>query len=236
MVRIIAHRGSSKQFPENSLAAFQQAVRSGAGALEVDLRRSADGLIYCFHDYHLSRLTGYSGYFRRTDSSAIDKLRLLSSESVLRFEDFLEEFAGRTEFVFDIKSAGIEVEILRLVAPHSHRTGMIFSSFNSKTIARIKALSPRTKTALIVGPMRNLKMKFDLSAHLIDKLTELNCHAVHLSHHIAKEGLVGRLSGAGFTVAVWTVDDLEAGVKLKNIGVNGIITNVPDVMKPLACQ
>lgn len=236
MVRIIAHRGSSKQFPENSLAAFQQAVKTGADALEVDLRRSADGRIYCFHDYHLSRLTGYSGYFRRTDSSIISRLRLLSSEPVLRFEDFLEEFVGRSEFVFDVKSAGIEVEILRLVALHPHRAATVFSSFNSKIVARIKSLSPRTKTALIVGPMRNLKMKFDLSAHLIDKLTELSCHAVHLSHHIAKEALVRRLSGAGFAVAVWTVDDLETGVKLKNIGVDGIITNVPELMKPLACE
>jgi glycerophosphoryl diester phosphodiesterase len=233
MVRIIAHRGSSRLLPENSLAAFRHATESGADALEVDLRRSADGRIYCFHDPNLSRLTGYSGYLRRTDSKAVDRLRLPASEPVLRFEEFLEEFAGRIEFVFDVKSAGIEAEILRLVAQQPRKSPMIFSSFNSKILIRIKSLAPKSKTALIVGPMRNLKLKFDLSAYMVNTLTQLNCHAVHLSRHIAKEGLVRRLLGAGLVVAVWTVDDYEIGAKLIGMGVGGLITNVPEEMTPL---
>jgi glycerophosphoryl diester phosphodiesterase len=234
MTRIIAHRGSSKLFPENSLAAFRFALESGADALEVDLRSSRDGVIYCFHDYHLSRMTGFSGYLSRTDSRTIDKLHLDSRQHLLRFDRFLHEFAGRIDMVLDIKSAGIESELLAALGRRSTDPALIFSSFNAKIISRIKALSPRSHTALIVGPIRNVKMKLDFSANLIERLLSLRCDAVHLSRLLAKPGVVKRLTEAGFTVAVWTVDNEITARRLFTSGVNGIITNLPEKMPHLS--
>ena len=233
MTRIIAHRGSSKLFPENSLAAFRYAVEAGADALEVDLRCSRDGVIYCFHDYHLSRMTGYSGYLSRTDSKTIDKLHLDSRQHLLRFDRFLHEFAGRTEIVLDIKSAGIESEIIAALGRHVSDPAIIFSSFNAKIIGRIKTLAPRSHTALIVGPIRNVKMKLDFSANLIERLEALRCHAVHMSKLLAKPGAVHKITEAGFVVAVWTVDNEVVARRLISSGVDGIITNIPEKMNQL---
>jgi glycerophosphoryl diester phosphodiesterase len=228
MVRIIAHRGASNAYPENSLTAFRKAVASGADSLEVDLRRSADSVIYCFHDYHLRRLTGFSGYVQRTHSRQIDRLRLLDSEPTLRFDHFLEEFAGKVEIVLDIKSTGIEADILRLLARLPKRSEIICSSFNSRILSRLKTLRPQTRTALILGPLRNLKMKLDIGSYIVNRLTKLDCMAAHLSVRIARERVVGKLIVAGFDVAVWTVDDCDSAVRLANYGVGGIITNVPE--------
>ncbi|MGB5107177.1 MAG: glycerophosphodiester phosphodiesterase [Candidatus Zixiibacteriota bacterium] len=230
MARIIAHRGSSKLFPENSLAAFRFATDAGSDALEVDLRASKDGVIYCFHDYHLSRTTGFSGYLSRTDSRTIDKLHLDSRQHLLRFDRFLHEFAGRIEIVLDIKSAGIESEIISALGRHATDPAVIYSSFNTKIISRIKTLSPRSHTALIVGPIRNVKMKLDFSANLIERVQALRCNAVHLSKLLAKPGVIKRISGAGCAVAVWTVDNELSARRLINSGVNGIITNLPEKM------
>ena len=234
MARIIAHRGSSKLFPENSLAAFRYATESGADALEVDLRSSKDGVIYCFHDYHLSRMTGFSGYLSRTDSRTIDKLHLDSRQHLLRFDRFMHEFAGRIEIVLDIKTAGIESELISAMGRHASDPAIIYSSFNTKIIGRIKTLSPRSQTALIVGPIRNVKMKLDFSANLIERVQSLRCSAVHLSRLLAKPGVVKRLSSAGLAVAVWTVDNELSARRLISSGVNGIITNLPEKMIHLA--
>jgi glycerophosphoryl diester phosphodiesterase len=228
MVRIIAHRGASHAYPENSLVAFRRAVASGANSLEVDLRRSVDGVIYCFHDYHLRRLTGHSGYVQLTHSRQIDRLRLLDSEPALRFDHFLEEFAGKIEIVLDIKSAGIETDILRLLSRTPKRAEIICSSFNSRILSRLKALRPQTRTALILGPLRNLKMKLDIGSYIVNRLKKLDCAAAHLSVRIARERVIGKLIAAGFDVAAWTVDDCDTAVKLANYGVSGIITNVPE--------
>lgn len=228
MARIIAHRGSSRLLPENSLAAFRYATDSGADALEVDLRCSRDGVIYCFHDYHLSRLTGFSGYLSRTDSQTIDKLHVDSRQHLLRFDRFLHEFVGRIEIVLDIKSAGIETNLLEMLGRHATDPAIIFSSFNTKIISRIKTFSPRSQTALIVGPIRNVKMKLAFAANLTERLQTLSCRVVHLSQLLAKPGVVKRLSESGYTVAVWTVDNELTARRLINSGVDGIITNLPE--------
>ncbi len=230
MARIIAHRGSSKMFPENSLAAFRYAAESGADSLEVDLRASRDGHVYCFHDYHLARMTGYSGYLSRTPARVVDKLRVQSRQHVLHFERFVQEFAGRIEIVLDIKSPGVEGDIIRILGRHATAPWIVYSSFNAKIIARIKTLAPAGKTALIVGPIRNLKVKFDFPSHLIERLYGLRCAAVHLSRLIAKPGLVKRLTAAGIAVAVWTVDDIAAARQFGFSGVDAIITNTPEVL------
>jgi len=210
------------------MIAFRTAVASGADSLEVDLRRSADGVIYCFHDYHLRRLTGFSGYVQRTHSRQIDRLRLLDSEPALRFDHFLEEFAGKIEIVLDIKSTEIETDILRLLSRAPKRAEIICSSFNSRILSRLKTMRPQVRTALILGPLRNLKVKLDIGFYIVNRLTKLDCMAAHLSVRIARERVVHKLIAAGFDVAVWTIDDCDSAVRLASYGVGGIITNVPE--------
>ncbi len=212
------------------MAAFRRAAACGADSLEVDLRRSADGVIYCFHDYHLKRLTGFSGYVQRTHSRQIDRLRLSGKEPPLRFDHFLEEFAGRIGIVLDIKSTGIETDILRHLSRAPKRADVICSSFNSRIISRLKALRPQTRTALILGPIRNLKVKLDIGSYIVNRLSKLECTAAHLSVRIARERVVNRLIAAGFGVAAWTVDDCDTALGLAGNGVTGIITNVPEEM------
>ena len=210
------------------MIAFRTAVASGADSLEVDLRRSVDGVIYCFHDYHLRRLTGFSGYVQRTHSRQIDRLRLLDSEPALRFDHFLEEFAGKIEIVLDIKSTEIEADILRLLSRAPKRAEIICSSFNSRILSRLKTMRPQVRTALILGPLRNLKVKLDIGFYIVNRLTKLDCMAAHLSVRIARERVVHKLIAAGFDVAVWTIDDCDSAVRLAGYGVGGIITNVPE--------
>jgi len=230
MLRIIAHRGSSKLYPENSLAAFEHALKAGADGLEVDLRRSADDRLYCFHDQNLFRLTGYTGRLRRTDSSVIRRLKLMRREPILNFEHFLESFGGKTRIVLDIKSAGVEDQIVELISGLGIRHDITYSSFQKRILQRVKALDPKARTALIVGPIRNLPLKLDLGRFLVGCLRGLQCDAIHISRHLAREAIVRKVRKAGFEVVVWTVDDLVLAKQHLKQGVHSIITNVPEAM------
>lgn len=234
MMRIIAHRGSCRAYPENSLAAFSHAKVSGADALEVDLRRSADGKVYCYHDSLLNRLTGFKGEFESTESAIIERLKLRSQEPVLSFESFLEAFGNRIEIVLDVKTTGIEREILSLISSIPGGFPIIISSFHSSVLREIKRVAPPARTALIVGPIRNLRPRLDLTDYILRHAEEVGCEALHLSRRVAGARRVLRLQREGYRVCVWTVDDEKAFHKYRDLGVAGIITNVPESLVRMA--
>jgi glycerophosphoryl diester phosphodiesterase len=160
----------------------------------------------------------------------LDTLKLKSKEPLLRFDQFAKQFGGKVELVLDIKSAGIESEVLQIVASQRLFGSTIFSSFNQKVLATIKLLAPKARTAMIAGPVRNLKMKINLKAHLVKSLKRLHCSDIHISQRIARGALIERLNESGFTVAVWTVDEPEKARELVEMGVDGLFTNDPLLM------
>jgi len=231
MAQIIAHRGSSRIHPENTAAAFVHAVESGADALEVDIRRSADNVLYCFHDNHLRRLTGHSGTVEKIESAVLDTLKVNGSEPPLRFDDFLKRFGNRAGIVLDVKSAGIEELLLREIDANPPRRELIFSSFSADILLRLARLRPGLRLAYIIGPWRNLGWRSGISASLIARLQQLGCSAAHLQKRLARPESVAALHAAGLAVSVWTVDDPEAAAKLIAAGVDGIISNRPESLR-----
>jgi glycerophosphoryl diester phosphodiesterase len=214
-------------FPENSLAAFVHARQSGAHLLEVDLRRSADGKLYCYHDRQLARLTGFKGEFEKTDSSVIDSLRLKLQEPVLSFESFLSNFGGKIGIVLDIKSERVEEDIVSLTSRLSDRFPLVYSSFHPEVITRIRELLPSASTALIVGPLRNLRPRLDITEYLLRLGQRIGCGGIHLSRRLAGRKRIGRLIAEGFSLCLWTIDDGPSAEKYLKLGVSGIITNTP---------
>lgn len=179
-------------------------------------------------------MTGFSGYLSRTDSKTIDKLQLDAKQHLLRFDRFVHEFAGRVEIILDIKVAGAEEQIIKTLGRHANDPAVIYSSFNPKIISRVRNLLPRARTALIVGPVRNVKVKLDFSSHLVEKLQTLRANAVHLSKLLARPVIIKRLSDAGFSVAIWTVDNEVSARRMIASGVDGIISNTPEKLLHLS--
>jgi glycerophosphoryl diester phosphodiesterase len=228
MTRIIAHRGASAAYPENSLSAFSRAQLVGADSLEVDLRRSKDNKIYCYHDRQLGRLTGHRAEFENTDSSAIDRMKLHSQEPILSFESFLASFGDKIGIVLDIKSTGLEQAIITMTGSLSDRFPLVFSSFDAAVISGIRQLRPPANTALIVGPLRNLRPRFGVTDYLLKQADHIGCNGIHLNRRLAGRRRIERLLAAGLSVCLWTVDDTEAVDKYVEQGVSGIISNVPE--------
>ena len=104
------------------------------------------------------------------------------------------------------------------------------SSFFPWVIRRIKNLNSESRTALILGQERVIRLNV-MARPVIERLvTALGISAIHLQETIATASLVDKLGRLGVTVFVWTVDNPDKIRKLLKIGVDGIITNCPDVL------
>lgn len=89
---LIAHRGYSSRYPENSFQAYEEALRAGADGFECDLRISSDEELILFHDHNLLRLTGERGRVESSSFERLKKLRVLGSEPIPSLEEVLNEF------------------------------------------------------------------------------------------------------------------------------------------------
>ena len=102
-MKIVAHRGYSARFPENSLLAFERAAEAGADWVETDLRRSADGVLVCWHDPDLERVTGVATEIARTSAAVLTSIALPGAARVHRLAEVLACVRGRVPAMLDVK-------------------------------------------------------------------------------------------------------------------------------------
>ena len=143
---VIAHRGASREAPENTPAAFEAAIALGADVAELDVRRTADGVLVVHHNASrrgvpLAMLT-YSGLVR------------LSRHEPPRFDTVLDLCAGRIALDIEVKEAGYEAEVIEESSRRFPRNRLLYTSFEESVIGTIKRLDPDARCGLLLGPGR----------------------------------------------------------------------------------
>lgn len=220
---VIAHRGASSAFPENTVAAFSGAVAMGADGVELDVRRTADGALAVSHDDTLpdgrvvvelrrSQLPGEVPVL----AEALDAC---GSLSVVNIE--IKNWPDDKDF--DPSEAVADAVVALLEArDERHDSRHLISSFHLPTIDRVRELAPDLATAWLLGFVDDL-------GPLIDRAAAQGHSAVHPHHVFASEELVRRAHDLGLAVNVWTCDEPDRIRWLAEIGVDGVVTNEPDV-------
>ncbi len=227
---VIAHRGASREAPGNTPAAFEAAIATGADAIELDVRRTSDGVLVVHHN--ASRrgvqvaMQTYSALVRRSryEPPSLDAV--------------LEQCAGRIALDVEIKEPGHEAEVLDLVSGRFTRDQLLFTSFEESVIIAVKRLDQGARCGLLLGPgrlhtraQRYESLPFDL-AH--------RCGADVLVVHqwlAAPRGRTRRARASslleearqrGIPVIVWTVNGPQRlRAYLADGRVAGIITDLP---------
>lgn len=219
---VIAHRGASKAEPENTLAAFRRAAQMGSDAVELDVRRTADGLMAVHHDAHLpdGRLI-----------SAIEAADLPAHVPLL--PDALDACAGMWVNI-EIKnwhedpdydpSDRLAVTVTDHLASRGEDHRWLISSFSRHTIDACRTVRPTVRTAwLTVG----------VPDERIDRVARDLAGTGHTAYHPWVEALtlacVEACHAHGLAVNTWTCDDPTRMAELIEWGIDGICTNVPDV-------
>jgi glycerophosphoryl diester phosphodiesterase len=189
-VKVAHHRGANRYAPENTLPAYEKAIRLGADFVEFDIRTTRDGVPFLLHDGKLDRTTNAMGPIRELDSAAVARLDAgawfglpFANTPVPTLDDFLKAVGGRVELYVDAKDISPEtlVEVLR-------SRGLIEQSVvyqNPLYLARLKAIEPKLRR---MPPLSNPALldliadrlepyAFDTSWGVLSKPLIDRCHA-----------------------------------------------------------
>ncbi|KQV77338.1 glycerophosphodiester phosphodiesterase [Nocardioides sp. Root122] len=231
----IAHRGGMALAPENTLAAFGRATSLGLTHLETDVQTTRDRHVVCFHDTTLRRVTGHPGRISDLDLADVRRLRVHGTDRVPTLGEAMAAFP-QARFAIDLKDEASIGAMARLLAAHpSWAKRICVAGAWSRWLRRLQdeapgvttALGWRSLTSLIAcsrGGVRPVGVGTSggAFAHVPMRLGRLSIHS---------ERVIDRAHELGIRVVVWTVDDPATMRTLLDAGVDGIITDRPDVLR-----
>ncbi len=160
---IAGHRGYFAKEIENTLAAFQRAIREKVDFVEFDVVRTSDDVPIVFHDQRVDRLLNGKGFVRDFTLSEIQRLEYKDGQKILTLEEFFQETRGKIRPLLEIKSKGLVAEILSLVHKYDVEKDVIIQSFRASELHRCMALRPDLSYAKNIGPILKFGFLGDIS-------------------------------------------------------------------------
>ncbi|MDR3191642.1 MAG: glycerophosphodiester phosphodiesterase [Treponema sp.] len=234
-MKVIAHRGYSGRYPENTMLAFKKAAEAGADEIEMDVQLTKDGTVVITHDESLERVTGVKGWVRDFDFA---ELRKLDASSVFRGEYGFNPIPSLEEYLVWVKDTaivtnielknsdfyyeGLEEKTIALIQKQGLEGRIIFSSFNHASLLKCKKLCPPIPCGVLVEQHVG-------GAGYYIKSSGLDFY--HPAIRFLSGEVVEDCENHGVAINVWTVNDMDGLLKAEAWGLRGIITNFPDVCK-----
>ena len=217
---VVAHRGASAHAAENTIAAFEAAVRFGADGVELDVRATADGALAVHHDPALA------------DGREVHEL--LADELPAHVCDLAEAFAASAQLLVNVEikadrpGSGVALAAPVVEACRTWGGPVLVSSFDPAAVDEVRRLDPDLPTA-------QLTFLLDRSAGDVVRWVAGRGHAAWHPFHVTLDAdAVAVAHAAGLQVNTWTVDDPGRVAELAGWGVDAIVTNdVPATMAAL---
>lgn len=238
MALIIAHRGFSGKYPENTMLAFKKAIEIGAGGIELDVHLSKDGQLVVMHDKNLERTTNGTGLINQTMYSEIAKLDAGQGEHPPLLEPVIALCKEHGTFLnIEIKARDVEKQVVDLIKQYKAEQIVLVSSFIHSTVQEVKRLEPSIQTAVLV-PNSATSMTSKLlakvfnrpQAALIAAAAKVKANAINPFHATCTRAFFTAASEKGYKVYPWTIDVPAVAKRFASFGAAGIITNRPDLM------
>ena len=233
----IAHRGGADDYPENTMRAFRSAYELGYRYLETDVHLTADGVVVAFHDDILDRVTNRSGRLADLRWDEISEAEVTAHESVSgvdrvpRMIDLFEAFP-HARFNIDAKSDDVLLPLLHLIRAADVVDRVCVASFDHARLQLARStLGPELCTS---ASRRDVVMSFLRAFRL--PVPAGDAHVLQPPARVGRFRVVGRryieqAHRDGRPVHVWTVDDPDDMTWLIDIGVDGVMTDRPALLK-----
>lgn len=239
----MAHRGGyvdpADKDRENSLFAFNAAVELGFKYLETDVHATRDGKLIAFHDDRLDRVTDRHGFVAKLPFREVRKAKIAGIDQIPTLDEVLEAFP-KTRFNIDLKAPQAIWPLAETLKKHNARNRVCVASFSQRRLNRFKRLMPDVATSF-----STLAVVWNGFVPILPKLLSFKGEAfqVPVSQHVAgmeitvtSKRLVETAKRANKMVHVWTINDADMIRKLIDLGVNGIISDRPDLLKQIAIE
>jgi glycerophosphoryl diester phosphodiesterase len=230
----MAHRGGAIEHLENTMPAFQACLALGYRYLETDVRVTADGVLVAFHDPTLDRVTDRTGRIENLPWREVRAALIGGRQPVVRLDDLLGAWPD-VRFNLDIKAAGALAPLVRTVRRLKVEDRICLASFSDARIAAARRiLGPAVCTSL--GPRGVAALRLSSYSPRAAGLVriEAGCAQVPLQlggRPLVDERFLAAAHSRGLQVHVWTVDAEQEATELLELGVDGLMTDRPGMLR-----
>ncbi|MDL2228855.1 glycerophosphodiester phosphodiesterase [Treponema sp. OttesenSCG-928-L16] len=233
---VIAHRGDSGFYPENTMLAFKKAEEAGIDAVEMDIQLTKDGTVVIIHDETVDRVTGVKGYVK---DFTFEELRKLNASQGVYGDQFgfnaipsLEEYfiwAKDTNIITDIELKnsniyyeGLEEKAIALIKKYGLEKKVLFSSMNHASLIKCKKIEPSIRCGILSArPMANV-------GHYISS----NGLDIYIpDYSLVNQSVVDDCNKHGVELYICVVDDMGMFLRSEKWGCHGVMSNYPAVCK-----
>lgn len=229
----LAHQGGGAEEVENSTAAFANAVRLGYRYLDIDLQATSDGVLVAHHDDSLQRLTGLDATIADLSWDDVSELRLPNGEPLARFDQLVET---HTEAYWNIElkddqSIGPAIDLIRQTGIDQR---VCLSTFNDIRLRRIRKAAAGLRPGYSTPIADTLWLKLASYLPFLPYRTSADVTQAPVKDRgipILDQRFVDRAHRAGLVVIVWTINEADEMNRLLDMGVDGILTDAPTVLR-----
>ena len=227
-----AHRGGASEVPENTMPAFEHAVRLGYRYVETDVHVTADGELLAFHDERLDRVTDSAGAISEMPWSKVRTALVDGREPIPRFDDLLGAWP-ELRINVDPKHDGAVEPLAEALVRANAVDRVCVGAFSDKRLARLQQLVGGT-LCTSMGPRQVARLI--ATAHGLPGGGSLTAPCVQAPPSqrgvpMITERVIDAAHGRGIQVHVWTIDDPVEMSRLLDLGADGIMTDRPQLLK-----
>lgn len=227
-----AHRGGASDHPENTMPAFRYAVDLGYTYLETDVHATTDGTLVAFHDADLERTCARPGRIDGLPWREVATARVNGSEPIPLMDDLFDEFPN-ARFNIDCKAdSGVAPLVRTLRRRPDLLDRVLIGGFSDARLRRIRAsLGERLCTSFGPQQVAALALAGRLSRSVVGRGQAAQVPPASRKLKLVTPRFVRRAHALGLQVHVWTIDDPAEMHRLLDMGVDGIMTDRPAVLR-----
>ncbi len=224
---VIGHRGAKGHVAENTLESIEKALELGADGVEIDVFRCDSGEIVLMHDETVDRTTNGSGYIEDLSVFQINSLTVEGKYKIPILQDVLKLLQGKAKLNIELKGKKTADKVSHIVNYYIENRGwhagdILVSSFNWDELRSFRERNDKV-------PIGVLTEEDPLKALAVAK--ELNAYAIHPDFKTLTAENVEEIQDAGFKIFTWTVNEPEDIQRIKELGVDAIISDYPERVK-----
>ena len=222
MVLRIGHRGAAGHAPENTLLSLNKAVELGCDMTEIDVHVCASGEVVVIHDEEVYRTTNGTGFVSQMPLDALQVLDAGEGESIPTLDGVLSALKGRIQLNIELKGEGTPVPVNEIVVNSGWSPDeLVFTSFNWDLLDEYRELDPEAR----LGPLAH-----ENAFHAARYASKIDAYCVNPLHHLCRRTFITKTHKKGLKIFPWTVNELDDIEKMKEFGVDGIISDFPDLI------
>lgn len=237
----MAHRGGAAYAPnvgnENTILAFTNAVDLGYDYIETDVRTSAEGEVFCFHDADLTRLVGQEGEFSALSAKQIRSLRTVGGEPIPTLAEVLSTFP-QTRFNIDVKSDDVLEPLIGVLDDVEAYQRVLIGSFSDARLRRLRRRRPQLATS--TSPRESLAVGWSVGPAATRGARSgalcLQAPVRYRGRRVLTPRAVRAAHRQNLQIHAWTIDEAATMNYLLGIGVDAIITDRPEILRDVLIE